>query len=86
MVFPDVLLTFREREVLDRVLLAQTRKAIAKDLGIEPRTVETHMTNIRRKTGTHSLVDLCRKAWRIDEREESEEAPSSALTDGPIQQ
>jgi DNA-binding CsgD family transcriptional regulator len=85
MVFPDVPLTSREREVLDRVLRAQTRRAIAQDLGVKPRTVETHMTSILKKTGTHSVVALCRKAWHIDEREKSEEVPSSTLTDGPIQ-
>jgi FixJ family two-component response regulator len=82
-VFPDLNLTSREREVLDEVLRARTRKAIAHKLGISTRTVDSHIFLIMKKTSARSLVDLCRKAWRIDEREA---VPSSTLTEASAQQ
>ena len=55
-------LTSRETEVLTHVVGGQTTKAIARDLGISPRTVEVHRAAIMQKTGSRSLSDLIRMA------------------------
>ena len=56
------LLTSRETQILRLVVEGLTNKAIAADLGLSRRTVETHRANIMRKTGSHSLPDLIRVA------------------------
>jgi PAS domain S-box-containing protein len=59
-------LTAREREVMDMVLAGQTNKSIAANLGISPRTVETHRASIMKKTETKSLPALARLALAAD--------------------
>jgi len=53
-------LTPREIEVLDLVVAGHTNKAIAKQLGLSRRTVETHRSRIMHKTGSGSLPELIR--------------------------
>ena len=53
-------LTRREREVLVRVSRGLTNKDIAAELGISPRTVETHRDGIARKLGIRSVAELTR--------------------------
>lgn len=53
-------LTPREREVLIAVARGQTNKEIAAELGISPRTVETHRDGLGRKLGMRSVADLTR--------------------------
>jgi two-component system response regulator NreC len=53
-------LTRREREVLVRVARGRTNKEIAAELGISPRTVETHRDSIARKLEMRSVADLTR--------------------------
>jgi FixJ family two-component response regulator len=53
-------LTAKEREVLDAIVRGGTNKAIAGDLGLSVRTVETHRANLMRKLGVHSTADLVR--------------------------
>lgn len=53
-------LTPREREVLVRIARGLTNKEIAAELGISPRTVETHRDSLARKLKMRSVADLTR--------------------------
>lgn len=55
-------LTSREKEVLSHVLRGQLNKQIAANLGITERSVKRHRTNLMRKLGISSVVDLARLA------------------------
>jgi len=58
-------LTTREWEVAQHAAARLSNKAIARKLGVSPRTVTTHLTNMYRKLGIASrgeLVDLVREA------------------------
>jgi DNA-binding NarL/FixJ family response regulator len=55
-------LTPREREVLVRIAAGRTNKQIATDLGISPRTVETHRDSLKRKLRIHTVAGLTRFA------------------------
>ncbi len=57
-------LTNREREVLHLAAEGRTNADIAMRLGISPRTVEIHRTNMMRKLGLHSEHELIRYALR----------------------
>ena len=57
-----VLLTEREREVLDLVAAGEPNKIIARHLGISFRTVELHRAHIIEKLQARSLSDLIRMA------------------------
>lgn len=52
------LLTPREYQVLERLVLGKANKCIAGDLGISERTVEKHRAKIMEKMGAHSLAEL----------------------------
>jgi DNA-binding NarL/FixJ family response regulator len=56
------LLTRRESEVLDLVLLGYTSTVIGARLGISARTVETHRSRVLHKLGLKSAVELMRFA------------------------
>jgi DNA-binding NarL/FixJ family response regulator len=51
-------LTVRERQVLDLILLAQSNREIAEQLGIEERTVKAHVGRLMRKTGAENRIEL----------------------------
>jgi DNA-binding NarL/FixJ family response regulator len=53
-------LTLREREVLHLVGQGLSRTEIAQQLGVSPRTVETHRENIKGKLGLRSHAELVR--------------------------
>lgn len=53
-------LTPRERDVLIRVAEGLTNREIASQLGISPRTVETHRDGIARKLRMRSVAELTR--------------------------
>jgi DNA-binding NarL/FixJ family response regulator len=51
-------LTEREQQVLDLILLAQPNREIARQLGIEERTVKAHVGRLMRKTGAENRIEL----------------------------
>ena len=53
-------LTAREQQVLVRVAAGLTSKQIAAELGVSPRTVETHRESVARKLGISSVAGLTR--------------------------
>lgn len=59
-------LTDRETEVLCLVASGRTNKEMAAELGISPRTVETHRENLMRKLSIHSVAGLTRFALERD--------------------
>ena len=52
----------REREVMARVVLGRRNKQIATDIGLSEATVKLHRSQIMRKMGATSLVELLRMA------------------------
>ena len=55
-------LTARERDVLERLLAGQPNKAMAHELAISPRTVETHRSHVMAKMQADSISELIRLA------------------------
>ena len=55
-------LTTREREVLVLIASGHSNKATASELGISPRTVESHRDSVMRKLGVKNLAGLTRIA------------------------
>jgi FixJ family two-component response regulator len=53
-------LTPRERDVLDGVIVGRSNKAIASSLGISEKTVETHRARVMQKMHAGSLAELVR--------------------------
>ncbi len=51
-------LTPRENEIVNLILREKSSAAIAKELGISERTVETHRKSIYNKTGAKTVVGL----------------------------
>lgn len=58
--WPLLRLTAREKEIFELLVKGNTNDAIAEQLGITKRTVETHRQHILRKVGARSLVELIR--------------------------
>jgi DNA-binding NarL/FixJ family response regulator len=57
-------LTGREQQVLDLILLAQSNREIARQLGIEERTVKAHVGRLMRKTGAENRIELSMRALK----------------------
>jgi DNA-binding CsgD family transcriptional regulator len=55
-------LTRRERQVLDQIAAGRSSKEIAAALGISPKTVEFHRSNLLRKFDAKSAVQLDSRA------------------------
>ncbi len=55
-------LTAREKQVLDLILLARSNREIAMELGIEERTVKSHVGKLMRKTGAENRIALSMRA------------------------
>jgi two-component system, LuxR family, response regulator FixJ len=56
------LLTPREREVLEQLVIGRSNKAIGLELDISPRTVEIHRARVMQKMAVSSLAELVRLA------------------------
>lgn len=48
----------RERQVLGRIMEARSNREIARDLGVEERTVKAYVSSLMRKTGAENRVTL----------------------------
>ena len=59
-----VVLTDREREVLQLIAEGKSTKEVADDLGVSVTTVETHRRNIMDKLDLHSVAELTKYAIR----------------------
>jgi len=59
---PALLLTRREREVLQCIATGKSNKHIARTMNLSVRTIETHRLNIKRKLGIEGQADLIRFA------------------------
>jgi DNA-binding CsgD family transcriptional regulator len=53
-------LTPRQSEILAQLINGHTAKAVASNLGIHSRTVESHINHIYQKTGVRGIVPLMR--------------------------
>ena len=60
-------LSLREREVFDLVVRGFTTKAVAQELCISTKTVETHRAHINEKLAAHCSADLVRYAFQSSE-------------------
>jgi DNA-binding NarL/FixJ family response regulator len=58
------MLTRREQDVLRLLAQGHTDKEIGRTLGLSPRTVQTHLTRIREKTGARRRAELA--TWASD--------------------
>jgi DNA-binding NarL/FixJ family response regulator len=58
------MVTRREQEVLRLLAQGHTDKEIARVLDVSPRTVQTHLTRVREKTGMRRRAELAR--WAAD--------------------
>jgi DNA-binding NarL/FixJ family response regulator len=61
---PTTAITVREKEVLIRVALGSSNKAIARELGLSPKTVEKHRSNLMRKLQLHNAAAITMYAIR----------------------
>jgi DNA-binding NarL/FixJ family response regulator len=59
-------LTERERQVLELILTARSNREIARELGIEERTVQAHVGRLMRKTGADNRINLLMRASNPD--------------------
>jgi DNA-binding NarL/FixJ family response regulator len=55
--------TDRERQVLELILKAHSNREIARQLGIEERTVKAHVSRLMRKTGVDNRIELSIRTW-----------------------
>jgi DNA-binding NarL/FixJ family response regulator len=58
-------LTDREREILQLVAEGNSTKEIGSKLGISPKTVDNHRTNLMRKLNIHDVASLTRHALEL---------------------
>lgn len=58
-------LTEREQQVLECIMRACSNREIARQLGIEERTVKAHVGRLMRKTGTENRTELSMRAMAL---------------------
>ena len=58
-------LTTRERQIAKMLAFGLTCRAIADDLGIGPKTIDTHRMAIMKKLGLKNTTELARDAIRV---------------------
>lgn len=80
-------LTPRERQIMELFVGGKPAKAIAYDLGLSTKTVETHRTKLLEKMGARSLVELTRMVLEAKRCANGlvDEAPLPALASQPRQ-
>lgn len=80
-------LTPRERQIMELFVGGKPAKAIAYDLGLSTKTVETHRTKLLEKMGARSLVELTRMVLEAKRCANGlvDEAPLPALAPQPWQ-
>lgn len=61
-------LTPRERQILDRLLLGETTRSIADSYGLSRQTVKNYVTIIYEKLGVGSRADLVRGFCAVEPR------------------
>lgn len=61
----SILLTSRELEILGHMAKGLSSKQIAQQLGVSPRTVETHRVNIMKKLGTSNSAETVALASKL---------------------
>jgi len=66
-------LTRVQKRILELILSGRSNKRIAYILGRSVRTIESHRGKIMRKLGVANIVDLVKKAYRMDLNQSSEE-------------
>lgn len=59
---PGLLLTARERQILQQIAAGKSNKQIARELDLSVRTVETHRLNIKRKLNIDGQAELIKFA------------------------
>jgi two-component system response regulator FixJ len=59
-------LSAREREILSLLAAGKPNKLIAGELGLSPRTVETHRARLMSRLGVRSLAEAVRIAVRAE--------------------
>jgi len=57
--------TNREKDVLELILQARSNREIARQLGIEERTVKAHVGRLMRKTGSDNRIELSMRALSL---------------------
>jgi len=67
------LLTERERQVLELILLARSNREIATQLGIEERTVKAYVGRLMRKAGANNRVKLSMSALGLSIKQKAAE-------------
>ena len=58
-------ITPRQRQVLHRVAQGRSSKEIALELGISPRTVDTHRADLMERLGARDAIGMLREAARL---------------------
>jgi DNA-binding NarL/FixJ family response regulator len=58
--------TAPEAEIVDHLVRGETYAEIARDLVLSEKTVSTHVSNLLRKTGTTSRVELAQLVARVE--------------------